>query len=113
MSTCYAIILHNVRTYRSAGVVGIVRGKHKAEITLKEFADSQNSTDHHEGWRYFYEKTELAVGTNPAEATQLRQADLEQRESSQLNDVFLPQVAKASSSKIFGSLELAKTSSRF
>ena len=28
-SACFAIILHNVRTYRSAGVVAVVRGKRR------------------------------------------------------------------------------------
>lgn len=80
-STSYAIILHNVRTYRSAGVIAVVRGKQKAESTMKAFQESLSAPDHHEGWRYFFEKTELAVGTDPAEATQLRQAELELRES--------------------------------
>jgi hypothetical protein len=76
----FAIILHNVRTYRSGGVIAVVRGKHKAESTLKAFQEAQGSSEHHEGWRYFFEKTELAVGTDPAEATRLRQAELEKRE---------------------------------
>jgi hypothetical protein len=80
-NAAYAIILHNVRTYRSAGVIAVVRGRHKAESTLKAFQESQNSTDHHEGWRYFFEKTDVAAGTDPAEATKLRQAELERRES--------------------------------
>jgi hypothetical protein len=80
-SRSYAIILHNVRTYRSAGVIKIVRGKRRAESALKEFVDAQNSSDYHEGWRYFFEKTDLPAGTDPAEATHLRQADLELRES--------------------------------
>ena len=80
-SASYAIILHNVRTYRSAGVVMVVRGKQRAETTLKDFQASQSPTDHHEGWRYFFEKTEMAAGTDPTEATDLRQADLELRES--------------------------------
>ena len=80
-SASYAIILHNVRTYRSAGVVVVVRGKQRAETTLKEFQEAQSSSDHHEGWRYFFEKSDLKAGTDPAEATQLRQALLEKRES--------------------------------
>ena len=80
-SGSYAIILHNIRTYRSAGVVTIVRGKQKAESTLKELQDAESSSNYHEGWRYFIEKTDLAVGTNPDEATNRRQADLEKRES--------------------------------
>jgi hypothetical protein len=82
-SASYAIILHNVRTYRSAGVVAIVRGKQKAESALKQFQDSDSPSNHHEGWRYFMEKTDLAVGTDPGEATNLRQADLERRESNE------------------------------
>jgi len=89
-SSSYAIILHNVRTYRSAGVVAIVRGKQKAESILKEFEVAQIASDHHEGWRYFFEKTDLAAGTDPAEATDLRQADLDLRESKQPQDTKLP-----------------------
>jgi hypothetical protein len=77
----YAIILHNVRTYRSAGVVAIVRGKPSAEAALRQFQEAANSGDYHEGWRYFMEKTDLAVGTEPNEATNLRQAELERREA--------------------------------
>ena len=78
-SASYVIVLHNVRTYRSGGVVAIVRGKDKAESTLKQFQESESSSSYHEGWRYFIEKTDLAVGTDPAEATNLRQAELEAR----------------------------------
>jgi hypothetical protein len=70
-----------VRTYRSAGVVEVVRGKQSAESALKKFEESQSSADHHEGWRYFLEKTELKAGTQPAEATHLRQVELETRET--------------------------------
>jgi hypothetical protein len=62
-------------------VIGVFQGKRRAESALKEFQDSQSPADHHEGWRYFFEKTELAAGTDPAEATHLRQADLESREA--------------------------------
>ncbi len=62
-------------------MVAVVRSKRKAEETLKEYQQAQNSGDHHEGWRYFIEKTTLAPGTNPAEATNQRQAELELRES--------------------------------
>lgn len=62
----------------------IVRGKQNAESALKLLEDFQGSADHHEGWRYFYEKTSLKPGTDPAEATRLRQADLEARESKAL-----------------------------
>jgi hypothetical protein len=82
----YAIIRHNVRTYRSAGVVAVVKGKENAESELKNFEDSQGSSDRHEGWRYFIEKTHLKAGTDPTEATQRRQAELEVRESKALRD---------------------------
>jgi hypothetical protein len=77
----YAVIRHNVRTYQSAGIVEVVKGKVNAESALKKFADSQSSSDRHEGWRYFFEKTNLAPGTDPAQATRRRQAELEKRES--------------------------------
>ena len=81
LTASYAIIRHNIRTYRSAGVVAVVQGKHKAELELKNLEDSQGPADRHEGWRYFAEKTTLQVGTDPAEATRKRQAELEVRES--------------------------------
>jgi len=58
----------------------VIRGKQNAESELKKFEDSQESSDRHEGWRYFIEKTDLKAGTDPAEATQHRQAELEGRE---------------------------------
>jgi len=79
-SASYAIIRHNIRTYRSAGVIAVIRGKQNAESELKKFEDSQDSSDRHEGWRYFIEKIALKAGTDPAAATQHRQAELEGRE---------------------------------
>jgi hypothetical protein len=67
-------------------VVAVVRGKHSAESELKKFEDFQDSLDRHEGWRYFIEKTNLKAGTDPAEATQRRQAELEGRESKALRE---------------------------
>jgi hypothetical protein len=84
-SISYVIICHNVRTYQSAGVVAVVRGKATAEATLKNLESSQNSADHHKGWRYFIERSTLKPGTDPAEATHLRQAELESRESKALH----------------------------
>jgi len=77
----YAIIRHNVRTYLSAGVVEVVKGKQNAETAVKNFSDSQTSSDRHEGWRYFFERTNQAAGTDPGQATRSRQAELEKRES--------------------------------
>jgi hypothetical protein len=81
LKASYAVIRHNVRTYESAGVVEVVKGRQNAESTLKNFEAEQSSADRHEGWRYFLEKSTLKAGTDPAEATELRQAELESRET--------------------------------
>ncbi len=86
----YAIIRHNIRTYRSAGVVEVIRGKRNAESALQKLEACQHSLDHFEGWRYFLEATDLHAGTNAAEATQQRQADLEKREAKAMLDVNTP-----------------------
>jgi len=98
-SASYVIVLHNVRTYRSGGVVAVVRGKEKAESALKQFQESESSSSYHEGWRYFIEKTDLAVGTDPAEATNLRQAELERRESKAPQETSLPVRPSSNSQK--------------
>ena len=82
-SASYVLIRHNVRTYISAGVIEVVKGRRNAEATLKKYEDSQSSSDRHDGWRYFLEKTDLKAGMDPAQATYLRQNDLEQRESAE------------------------------
>ncbi len=82
----YAIIRHNIRTYRSDGVVEVVRGKQSAETAVKKWESSQDSADHHAGWRYFYESIDLKAGTDPAEATRHRQVKLESRESKALEE---------------------------
>jgi hypothetical protein len=82
----YVVIRHNVRTYESAGVVEVVKGRQNAESALKNFESGQSSADRHEGWRYFLEKTTLKAGTDPAEATILRQTELENRESKATQD---------------------------
>lgn len=81
LTASYAVIRHNVRTYQSAGVVEVIKGKRNAEAALARLRESQTSTDHHEGWRYFLEESDLKAGTDPAEATRVRQANLETRES--------------------------------
>lgn len=83
----YAIIRHNVRTYESGGVVQVIRGKGNAEITVKQYEDSQSSEDRHAGWRYFPEKTEIKPGTSPVEATHRRQTELETRERKAQEDI--------------------------
>jgi len=81
LKASYVVIRHNVRTYESAGVVEVVKGRANAESTLKKFEGEQSPSDRHAGWRYFLEKSSLKAGTDPAEATELRQAELESRES--------------------------------
>jgi hypothetical protein len=71
-------------------VLAVVKGRHNAELELKKFEDSQESSDRHEGWRYFVEKTDLNAGTDPVEATQHRQAELEGRESKALRQTKIP-----------------------
>jgi hypothetical protein len=66
--------------------MAVIRGKQNAESELKAFEDSQDSSDRHEGWRFFIEKIDLKAGTDPAEATQHRQAELEGRESDALRE---------------------------
>lgn len=85
-SATYALIRHNIRTYQSAGVVQVVRGKQNAEAALGDLESSQPPADRHEGWRYFIEKTDLKAGTDPAEATDRRQAELDLRESKALQE---------------------------
>lgn len=86
LTSSYAIIRYNIRTYRSAGVVAVVGSRLNAESELKKFEDSQDSSDRHEGWRYLIDKTNLKAGTDPAEATRHRQAELEARESKALRE---------------------------
>jgi hypothetical protein len=80
-SVSYAIIRYNARTYQSAGVMAIVRGKRQAESALQHYSELLDSSEYQQGWRYFLEKTTLKAGTDPTEATNLRQAELERRES--------------------------------
>ena len=49
LSASYAIIRHNVRTYRSAGVVEVVKGKQLAESALQKLEACQDSSDQYEG----------------------------------------------------------------
>lgn len=68
----------------------MVRGKQNAESELKKLEASQYPSDRHEGWRYFIERTELKAGTDPAEATQRRQSELEVRESKAMQETTTP-----------------------
>ena len=77
----FAVVRYNARTYESGGVMIVIRGRESAEATLKQFERSQSSEERNAGWRYFLEKTDLRAGMDPQEATNLRQARLEIRES--------------------------------
>ena len=68
-------------------MVAVVSGRHNAESELKKLEDFQDSSDRHEGWRYLIERTELKAGTDPAEATRHRQAELEARESKAMKEI--------------------------
>jgi hypothetical protein len=80
-------------------VLAVVKGRNNAESELKAFEDSQDSSDRHQGWRYFIEKTGLKAGTDPLEATQQRQAELEKRESKLLQDKATPIVRSPNPAK--------------
>ena len=77
----FAIIRHNIRTYESGGVVAVIKGRDNAQLEVEHFEAGQSAEDRHAGWRYFLEKTDLKAGMDPVEATNLRQTDLENRES--------------------------------
>jgi hypothetical protein len=68
-------------------VIAVIRGKQNAELELKKYEDAQDSSDRHEGWRYLIDKTDLKAGTDPAEATQHRQDELEGRESKAMREI--------------------------
>jgi len=57
---------------------------------VRKLENCQSSEDRHDGWRYFFEKTNLKPGMDPEKATHLRQADLETRESKAQQDVSVP-----------------------
>ena len=77
----FAIVRYNARTYDSGGVMAVIRGRESAEAALKQFERSQGSHERDAGWRYFLEKTDLKAGMDPQEATNLRQARFQLRES--------------------------------
>lgn len=62
-------------------MVEVIKGKQNAETAVKQIEDGQSTEDRHAGWRYFPEKTVIRPGTSPVEATNLRQKELELRES--------------------------------
>ena len=92
ITACYALIRHNVRTYESAGVVEVVKGRTNAEAAVRRFEQMQSSEDRQIGWRYLIaEESGLTPGMDPQQATRQRQMDLERRESRAMTDVSSPE----------------------
>jgi hypothetical protein len=81
LKSSFAIIRFNSRTYQSGGVVAVVKAHAAAEHLLKDYEFGQSEQDRHNGWRYFLEETDLLPEMDADEATKLRQARLERRES--------------------------------
>ncbi len=68
----------------------MVKGKELAKSALQKLEACQDSSDHHEGWRYFIEKTEQKPGVDPVEATRRRQEELDTRESKAMQETKSP-----------------------
>jgi len=77
----FAIVRFNARSYESGGVMAVVKAHAAAEHLLRDYEFGQSEEDRYKGWRYFLEETDLLPGMNADEATKLRQARLEPRES--------------------------------
>ena len=69
LTSSYAIIPHNIWTFRSAGVLAVVKGRHKAESELKKFEDSREYSDRLDGWRYFVKKSPVSRGPHRGDPT--------------------------------------------
>jgi len=77
----FAIIRYNLRTYEPGGVMAIIKGRGKAEVTIQHFEGGQSREDCLAGWGYFLETTDLKPGMDPQKATSLRQMRMDVRES--------------------------------
>jgi len=69
--------------------MAVVKAHTAAEHLLRDYESGQSDQDRHNGWRYFLEETDLVSGMSADEATKLRQARLERRESEFLNKPLL------------------------
>jgi hypothetical protein len=87
LKSSFAIVRFNSRTYESGGVMAVVKAHAAAEHLLRDYEFGQSDQDRHNGWRYFLEETDLLPGMDADEATKLRQARLERRESGILRPV--------------------------
>jgi hypothetical protein len=77
----FAVIRYNLRTYEPGGVMAIIKGRGKAEVTVQDFESGQSREDWLAGWGYFLERTDLRPGMDPEKATSLRQMRMDIRES--------------------------------
>jgi hypothetical protein len=78
----HSLQLPHVRVRRRCG-----RGEGPRCGLLRDYEFGQSEQDRHNGWRYFLEETDLLPGMDADEATKLRQARLERRESGILRPV--------------------------
>jgi hypothetical protein len=81
LSASFAIIRYNLRTYEPGGVMAIIKGRGRAEVTVQNFQSEQSRADCLAGWGYFLETTDLAPGMDPQKATSVRQMRMDVRES--------------------------------
>jgi hypothetical protein len=81
LSASFAIIRYNLRTYEPGGVMAVIKGRGKAEVSVQNFQSGQSRADSLAGWGYFLETTDLRPGMDPLKATSVRQMRLEVRES--------------------------------
>src|SRR5207248_9126720 len=86
LKSSFAIICFNSRTYESGGIMAVVKAHAAAEHLLRDYEFGQSEQDRHNGWRYFLQETDLIPGMNQYDATKLRQARPERRESEFLNN---------------------------
>ena len=77
----FAIIRFNEKTYKSGGVMAVVKGAESGQRALHDFEWGQSPEDRNAGWRYFLEETDLQPGIDPEKATKLRQLRLDLQES--------------------------------
>jgi len=80
-TTSFAVIRYNLRTYQPGGVMAVIKGRGKAEVTVQHFESEQSREDCLAGWGYFLERTDLTPGMDPQKATSLRQTRMDIRES--------------------------------
>lgn len=80
-NSTFAIVRFNEKTYDRGVVIAVIKGRANAEANLAEIQGVQESSDWVAGWRYFIEQSDLVAGMDPQEATRVRQAVFDRRES--------------------------------